>query len=343
MLKTIKLLSILTKMLLYKNILRPALFQIDPELTWKLSDLVLSNTWLWKAVEPVFNFEDKKLNTQLSTISLENPIGLAAGYDKNCKYLPSLETFGFGYLIGGTITRHPRLGNPKPRLLRIKDKNALVNSLGFPGLGLKNCLKSLADQNMSTAKRMVSISGTEISDIKECLIRLEPYVSAIELNISSPNTKGLKIFQEFDTFKILIESLNNIRKKPLMIKMPPFPSDSSNHETENILGLCQIASDLGIEAVTISNTKPIRHIGLAIGQGGLSGPPLFKNTIGMIKKVKSHIRNSTSINACGGISTGTQAVQAIKAGATTVQLLTSLIYEGPSIVKNIKKHMAENL
>ena len=240
------------------------------------------------------------------------------------------------------IRDSPRPGNPKPRMIRIPKEKALVNSLGFPGKGLNAAVKVLNKQKMSQAKRFISVSGTDISDIKQCIQQLEPFCSAIELNISSPNTKGLRIFQEYDNLKELIEEVNSVRTKPLIVKMPPFKAGDTLNQN-NILKLCKLVSEMGAEALTISNTLPTKTKKLAIGEGGLSGAPLFDNTIRMIKLVKSEISEKTQINACGGISNGKQASEAIKAGATTVQIWTSLIYEGPGVVKNIKRELVANL
>ena len=326
----------------YKTFIRSPLLLIAPEIVWKIADLALTQKWFWSFISKIFMYSHPKLNTNFAGIELNSPVGLAAGYDKNCKYLSSLETFGFGYLIGGTVTFDPRPGNPKPRMIRIPKEKALVNSLGFPGKGLNAAVKVLNKQKMSQAKRFISVSGTDISDIKQCIQQLEPFCSAIELNISSPNTKGLRIFQEYDNLKELIEEVNSVRTKPLIVKMPPFKAGDTLNQN-NILKLCKLVSEMGAEALTISNTLPTKTKKLAIGEGGLSGAPLFDNTIRMIKLVKSEISEKTQINACGGISNGKQASEAIKAGATTVQIWTSLIYEGPGVVKNIKRELVANL
>ena len=326
----------------YKILIRSPLLLIAPEIVWKIADLALTQKWFWSFISKIFMYSHPKLNTNFAGIELDSPVGLAAGYDKNCKYLSSLETFGFGYLIGGTVTFDPRPGNPKPRMIRIPKEKALVNSLGFPGKGLSAAVKVLKKQKMSQAKRFISVSGTDISDIKQCIQQLEPFCSAIELNISSPNTKGLRIFQEYDNLKELIEDVNSVRTKPLIVKMPPFKAGDTLNQN-NILKLCKLVSEMGAEALTISNTLPTKTKKLAIGEGGLSGAPLFDNTIRMIKLVKSEISEKSQINACGGISNGKQASEAIKAGATTVQIWTSLIYEGPAVVKNIKKELVSNL
>lgn len=326
----------------YKTFIRSPLLLIAPEIVWKIADLALTQKWFWSFISKIFIYSHPKLNTNFAGIELDSPVGLAAGYDKNCKYLSSLETFGFGYLIGGTVTFDPRPGNPKPRMIRIPKEKALVNSLGFPGKGLNAAVNVLNKQKMSQAKRFISVSGTDISDIKQCIQQLEPFCSAIELNISSPNTKGLRIFQEYDNLKELIEEVNSVRTKPLIVKMPPFKAGDTLNQN-NILKLCKLVSEMGAEALTISNTLPTKTKKLAIGEGGLSGAPLFDNTIRMIKLVKSEISEKTQINACGGISNGKQASEAIKAGATTVQIWTSLIYEGPGVVKNIKRELVANL
>jgi len=286
-----------------------------------------------------FQFESDLLASTVAGIPINNPVGLAAGYDKNCKFLSSLEEFGFGYVMGGTVTKEPRPGNPKPRVIRLKEKNALINALGFPGNGLESALSEISTLESQSKKsiRILSVSGTDTSDISQCHQRLEPFCDGIELNISSPNTKGLRIFQESTKLRSLLQAVNEHRTKPILVKMPPYNSDEGTDE--NALNLGRICMEEKVEGLTVSNTIPIQHEGLAIGQGGLSGSPLFENTISMVKNYKNEFGNKIEINACGGISNGRQAYDALKSGATSIQILTSLIYEGPRVVQNINREL----
>jgi len=288
-----------------------------------------------------FEFHSDLLASKVAGLSIPNPVGLAAGYDKNCKFLSSLEKLGFGYVMGGTITKDPRPGNPKPRVIRLKSQKALINALGFPGNGLEKALLEMSSLKGRPQEsiRIFSVSGTDISDISECHQRLEPSCNAIELNISSPNTSGLRVFQEPSKLRSLLQAINEHRNKPLLVKMPPY--ESNKGIDENALNLARVCIEEKVEGLTVSNTIPIEHSGLAIGKGGLSGSPLFENTISMVETYKNEFQDKIEINACGGISNGTQAYSALKSGANSIQILTSLIYEGPKVVQNINRELNE--
>ena len=328
-------------MQLYKKLMRPLLFTLEPETAWHLSDLGLSQTWLWKIMGSGFEHHNELLKATVAGIPIKNPVGLAAGYDKNCRFLSSLQELGFGYVMGGTVTKDARPGNPKPRVIRLKNQSALINALGFPGDGLERALCEISKMASIPKKsvRIMSVSGTDIPDIAECHRKLEPFCDAIELNISSPNTQGLRIFQESTKLRSLLVEVNQNRSKPLLVKMPPYKSDEGDHD--KTLNLGRICLEEKVESLTVSNTIPIAHNGLAVGQGGLSGSPLFENTLAMVKTYQSEFGDSIEINACGGISNGFQAYEALKAGASSIQILTSLIYQGPRVVQRINKELSE--
>jgi len=332
---------------IYKHIIRPLLFSLDPEKAQHILDYVLRDPNLWKMASRLFTYEDPILRTSTGGITLSNPIGLAAGFDKDCRILPSMELLGFGYVTGGTITKDPRLGNAKPRVIRVKERKAIINSLGFPGSGLEEVITRLSAMPIteSPVKRILSISGTESVDISECHRRLEIFASGIEVNISSPNTDGLRIFQQPAKLRSLIDEINQTRKSPLFIKLPPFGSldehGTQDDETrDDILELVLASIELGANSVTIANTWPIEDSRLAVGKGGLSGGPLFRNTLSMVKSVSQEFGDKIDINACGGISTGQDIYQVLKSGASTVQVYTSLVYEGPGLIKKMKKELA---
>ena len=288
-------------------------------------------------------FESLNLETELAGIKLKNPVGLAAGYDKNCKLIPGLSSLGFGYLVTGTVTKEPKIGNPKPRVFRRKEEKALINALGFPGQGLKEAKKAIqkGTKSRNSSKLIVSISGVEIEEILQCHAELEPLVAATEINISSPNTAGLRVFQNETKLSKLLELINNQKTKPVLIKMPPFLTGDSDKSEREILTLAQVCVDQGISALTVSNTLPTADKQLAVGRGGLSGEPLFDNTLRMVGTYKNLFGNKIQINACGGISEGNQAFALLKEGANTIQLLTSLVYEGPSVVNTLKKDLSQ--
>ena len=330
----------------YKHIVRPLLFALAPETAQRVADAVLRPRSAWRAMAPLLRVRDPRLRTGIGGLRFENPIGLAAGYDKNCELLPSLAYLGFGYVVGGTVTESPGAGNPAPRIVRNPETESLVNSLGFPSKGIEPAVRELgsARRAMDGTPLVVSVSGTTIGEVVRCHHRLEPLVDAVELNVSSPNTAGLRVFHESAALADLLSRVNEGRRKPLFVKVPPFsapdPEDAVAREMHDmVMGLIDTCLTCGVDALTIANSRPVVDSRLAVGSGGLSGRPLLGDTIAMVAEVRREVGDRVSINACGGISTGDDAWAALQAGATTVQLYTGLVYRGPGVVKRINREL----
>ena len=294
---------------------------------------------VWNAFRPFNGARNSRLATDLAGISLPTPIGLAAGYDKDCRVLGSVLKLGFGFVTGGTVTLSSRPGNPKPRVARITDQKALMNSLGFPGQGLEAALKRLGKHRRQRDRILVSIAGTIEDEIVECLRRTQPLVAGIELNISSPNTAGLRIFHEPGRLRGLIEGLVADKQVPLFVKLPPWPRDTDNRR--DILKLAETAVDAGADGLVIANTHPIESRRLKVGRGGLSGAPLFEHTELMIADVQALVQGNAAIIACGGVSTAEQVWKLMASGASAVQLYTSFIYEGPGLPSRLNHRLAK--
>ena len=327
----------------YRTFIKPLLFRLSPETAQSLSHIALKQRQIWRAAEPLLNVDNSRLEVDLAGMRINNPVGLAAGYDKDCESLPSLASFGFGYLTCGTVTELPRAGNPSPRVLRYESDEALVNSLGFPSKGVEHTAIRLeqAQPLLNGTPVVASVSGVAPDEILRCHQRLEPLASAIEVNISSPNTLGLRIFQQSETLRQLLVGLNDQRSKPLFIKLPPYLETPSigSEQKDMVLSLVNVCAEQGVEAVTVSNTWPVRDSRLAVGAGGLSGKPVFADMLQMVADIRAETGNRMAINACGGIFSGADVLAAIQAGATTVQILTSLVYRGPGIVRRINEQM----
>lgn len=327
----------------YRAFIKPLLFRLPPETAQSVAHMALKRRQVWRAASSLLQVDDSRLEVDLAGMRLSNPVGLAAGYDKDCESLPALESIGFGYLTCGTVTEMPRAGNPAPRVLRYERDDALVNSYGFPSKGVDFAEYRLREAQpfLNGTPVVASVSGVAADEILRCHLRLEPYASAIEINISSPNTLGLRIFQQQDTLRQLLGALNEQRQKPLFIKLPPYiemPSIGSE-QRDMVLSLVDVCVEQGVEAVTIANTWPVRDSRLAVGSGGLSGKPVFADMVKMVSEIRAAAGSRLAINACGGIFSGEDALAAIQAGATTVQILTSLIYRGPGIVRRINRQM----
>ena len=293
---------------------------------------------LWKLLASYYQTADPRLSTSLAGVELANPVGVAAGCDKDCQFLPSLMSLGFGYVVGGTVTLEPRRGNPGPRLVRDTAQRSLVNSLGFPSQGAVAVLKNL--EKARVRPLFLSVTGLTTEEFVECLRQMEPQAEGVELNVSSPNTEGLRAFHQPESFRELLERVNAERQKPLFIKIPPYADDEGR---TRVLELVAIARQVGVDGVTAANTRPLQDPRLKVGAGGLSGKPLFRDVLGMVADIRREMGEGMAINACGGISSAEDAVQALKHGADTVQLYTGLVYEGPGIARSINRGLGKYL
>ncbi|MFP6679194.1 MAG: dihydroorotate dehydrogenase (quinone) [Dehalococcoidia bacterium] len=321
----------------YKILVRPLLFLFAPETANRVGNYALSFSFLWRALSPMLSTQDPRLETNLGKIKLPNPIGVAAGLDKDCKFLHGLLDVGFGFVTGGTVTLDPRPGNAKPRLIRKRQQGALLNALGFPGDGLNAAekrLRRLPDHKRSQI--MVSISGTEVDDIAQCHRRLQPLVAGIEVNVSSPNTAGLQAFHQPGNLQHLVTTLVAQSDRLLLVKLPPW---RSKEEQSEMMLMAQTSLNSGADGLVISNTHPTEDERLAVGKGGLSGRPLFDHTLQMVKEARTEFGKEFVLVACGGISTAEQVWQLMEEGASAVQLYTSFIYEGPALPGQVNSRL----
>lgn len=318
----------------YSALVGPLLFRFPPERAQKIAELALGMTPLWKAAGPLLRVSDRRLRVTIAGITISNPVGLAAGYDKDGLMVGRLANLGFGYIVAGTVVRDPRSGNPSPRLLRNPGKGALINSLGFPSQGLNRVVDNLQGLNTEKTPLIASISGLSVEEFSYCLDVLQPLVSGLELNISSPNTEGIRIFQEPDKLDELLSALSSIKQKPLFLKLPPYFDDSQKRRVMELVDICLKNS---VEGVTTGNTWPVDDPRLAVGKGGLSGKPLLHHMLRAVKEIRSHAGDDLIINACGGVFSGEDALSALQAGANTVQIFTGFVYGGPATMKMINQ------
>jgi dihydroorotate dehydrogenase len=217
-----------------------------------------------------------------------------------------------------------------------------TNALGFPSKGLTAAAQELsrARIGMRGVPIAASISGTSVDDVATCHRTLEPLVDAVELNISSPNTAGLRVFHGAVELAKLLNELNEDRAKPLIVKLPPYPEEDGP-EAEDVLSLARVCRAAGVDGLTAANSRPTDDPRLAAGRGGLSGRPIYERMLNLVQDLRSEVGAGMDINACGGIFTGGQAQEAIAAGATTVQIHTAIVYRGPSAARSIKAEMLE--
>ena len=330
------------------SVLRPFLFKLDPETTHDLAIKSLKFNYLPRKM---FEVEDEQiLNIELLGKNFPNPIGLAAGFDKSGEVYNSLLKFGFGFIEIGTVTPLKQFGNPKPRIFRLEDDGALINRLGFNNDGIeiiKNRIKS---------EKKKGVLGINIGPNKNTKDQKNDFclglknffdiADYITVNISSPNTEGLRDFHDRGKLEDLLLALNKIKNEnkiniPLLLKISPDIVD--NHISE----IADVAIKNDISGIILTNTTDSNRDKLMNNfkkeEGGLSGKPLQQISTDMIKKFYKQLNGKIPIIGVGGVNSGKSAYEKITAGASLLQLYTGLVYKGPLLVKNIKKELIQIL
>ena len=320
-----------------------------------------NNHYLKNIIGKQFTFDHPSLEKNLFGLHFKNPVGLGAGFDKNALYLRELESLGFGFVEIGTVTPQPQLGNDKPRLFRLPKDKALINRMGFNNQGLnaiKERLEKWKTSQSSSTKNQPLIVGGNIGknkitanedawqDYETCFTGLFDCVDYFVVNVSSPNTPGLRALQEKDAlYKILshLQNINHGKKipKPLLLKIAP---DLSKKQLDDIVALSFETKLDGLVAtnttINRSNLQTPYDTLKTIGAGGLSGKPLKARSTEVVQYLHEQTHGKVPIVASGGIFTGNDAKEKINAGASLIQVWTGFIYEGPTIAKNICKQLA---
>lgn len=303
---------------------------------------------------------DPSLHRNVFNLPFMNPVGLAAGFDKNAKYLSELEMLGFGSIEIGTVTPKPQAGNEKPRLFRIPQHNAIINRMGFNNDGVKAVAKRLSLWRSANKKTTLIIGGNigknkvtpnneAWKDYEICFRELFDYVDYFVVNVSSPNTPGLRELQEKDSLNKILSHLQTINRqqaspKPLLLKIAP---DLTTSQIDDVISL---ALEIGLDGLVATNTTISREKLTdidqetidRIGAGGLSGKPLSARSTAIVRYIHEKTDGRIPMIASGGVFTADDAREKFEAGATLVQVWTGFIYEGPMIVKKICSGLASS-
>ena len=326
------------------SILKPYIFSLDPEVA---HDLAIRSLKLNVLPKSVFSVEDEQiLETNLLNEKIPNPIGLAAGFDKSAEVYNSLFKLGYGFVEVGTITPKRQLGNPKPRIFRLEKDEALINRLGFNNHGSEIVSRRIAS-NLPSGFLGINIGPNKDTTNKEedyylCLSKLSSFAGYLTINISSPNTEGLRDFHDQEALEKLLLGINKIKKdkkisKPLVLKLSP---DINFNEISRII---ELIMKYKIQGIIISNTTDSYRDSLIDRQkdekGGLSGKPLRDISTNLIKKFFKETKGRIEIIGVGGVDSGQSAFEKICAGANAVQLYTGIVYKGHGVVKNMKKDL----
>lgn len=346
------------------QVLRSFFFLFDPERVHYFAmnsfRILCKIAPLKKIITSQFSVNNSKLQTNFLGLTFKNPVGLGAGFDKNAMYLTELEAMGFGFVEIGTVTPKGQAGNDKPRLFRLPKDKALINRMGFNNDGAEIIAERLKKWRSTVSSSMIiggNIGKNKVTpnedawkDYETCFKILHPYVDYFVVNVSSPNTPGLRALQEKDSLKQILTNLQavqqsmvattNVTSKPILLKIAP---DLTNEQLDDVIDL---AMEIKLDGLVATNTT-ISRGGLstnsekvnAIGAGGLSGLPVKKRSTEVVQYIHQKTNSSIPLIASGGIFTGEDAKEKMQTGAQLIQVWTGFIYIGPAIAKNICKKL----
>jgi len=294
-------------------------------------------------------YKDKSLELDIAGLKFTNPIGMAAGFDKNAEVFNSLAKIGFGFVECGTVTPKPQFGNPKPRVFRYIEEEAIINRLGFNNKGVNNFLSNISNRNNFYSPLGINIgpnkdSNNFVDDYVNLINHVHDYADYITINISSPNTENLRKLQNKNELEELIRSVvssikDKDKQKPIFIKINP------DENVESYKDIIDLVSKYSISGLVISNTSIQRNSNLTNEMqnetGGLSGKPLFNQANKILESIYRETQGSIILIGVGGVSSGHDAYQKIKLGASLVQLYSAFAFQGPSLINRINKELVQ--
>jgi len=343
---------------MYKFLIRPCLFFLSAErahyFTFSLVRF-LSALGFSSLFRTLYLIEDTRLEREVFGIKFKNPVGLAAGFDKDAKLFNEFSDFGFGFVEIGTLTPKPQEGNPKPRLFRLKPDEAIINRMGFNNKGVFDAVERLRKDRRvliggNIGKNKVTPNDEAVKDYLICFDALFPYVDYFAVNVSSPNTPGLRELQDKEPLKALLSELKKENtklsgtnsEKPILLKIAPDLTE------DQLLDIIEIVRDTKINGVIATNTTISRKnlksdLVSTEEKGGLSGKPLTNRSTEVIRFLSEKSAKAFPIIGVGGIHSAEDALEKLEAGASLIQLYTGFIYEGPSLIKQINKAILEQV
>ena len=323
----------------FYSFLKSLLFLFDPEIAHRITINYLKFA----------RFKKPKLYEVLQSevfgLNFQNPIGIAAGFDKNGEVAHNLINLGFGFSEVGTVTPKPQPGNPRPRVFRLKDDRAIINRLGFNSVGfseVKTKLEKIGDNiigvNIGANKNSKDFSEDYIKGIKF----FSTLASYITINISSPNTPGLRNLEVLENLDVLLDKINNLEREDLLIKIPILLKISPDLEADNLKYLCEKVLSSKIDGLIISNTTISRDSISTdtLEKGGLSGKPIFDISTKQLRMAYKYTNGKIPLIGVGGVDSAEKAYEKIKNGASLIQLYTGLVYNGPNLIKDINEDLS---
>lgn len=339
--------------MMYKRIIRPVFFKFSAEFAHHFViesiKFLFFIPFIQKIASQFFKIEDKRLEREVFGLKFKNPVGIAAGFDKNARVYNEMSAFGFSHIEIGTVTPKGQSGNPKPRLFRLIQDEGIINRMGFNNKGLENTVKNLKKRKApiiiggNIGKNTLTHNDVAVDDYVKDFEGLFEYVDYFVVNVSCPNITDLHELQDQDALLKILNSLQEInnsklKRKPILLKISP---DLNEKQLDEVIDIIKISK---IDGVVATNTTITRNTLIynkekadEIGRGGLSGKPISKRSTEVIRYLSQKSGKAFPIIGVGGIFTTEDAIEKIQAGADLVQVYTGFIYEGPILAKRINK------
>ena len=348
----------LVKVYMYKHLIRPILFRFNPEtahnLTFSALSILRHIPFARSIMRAVYKRESPSLEKEVFGLKFPNPVGLAGGLDKNGEYYNDMANFGFGFVEIGSLTPLPQDGNAKPRCFRVPQDKAIINRFGINNKGVKNAVEHLKKERPNVivaaniSKNTTSINEDAAKDYESAFALLYDFVDMFVVNVSCPNVVGLTSLQDISFLSEIVDRLLNLRMyydnyRPILLKVSP---DLSKEQIDDIVEYCLRS---GIDGIVAGNTTRSRD-GLTIskeeiekiGNGGMSGAPVHKKNLELVRYIHSKTEGKLPIIGVGGIMSEENAKAMIDAGASLVEIYSGFIYEGPSLIKRIIRYLEKN-
>lgn len=325
-------------MSLYRSVLRPLLFRLSPDQSHSIGHYALRLGLPWRAVAALegLQIDDPRLRTRFAGVDLPSPVGLAAGFDKNCELISALSHLGFGFLTVGSIMPEPRFGNPFPRLIRYPETSSLADAMGVPSRGLAYCVERLRRRGERRLPVFANVGGFSAETIAASFLAVEPHVDGIEISLMCPNL--LRAGEQFDDIGLLRRVLARLgsRRKPAIVRIPNDTARSDDRVAEMV----ECCVEAGVEGLKVAGGQPVAQPRLGVKQGTLHGPPIFQRALENVARAARFARGRIPIKGNGGVSSAADVIAMMRAGATCIDLYSAFIYHGWSIARDINRELA---
>ncbi len=322
----------------YRSFVRPLLFRLPPDQSHAIAQLALRSSLPWRGVAAIAGLEvdDPRLRTRFAGVDLPGPVGLAAGFDKNCELVGALSHLGFGFLTVGSIMPEPRIGNPFPRLVRYAQTESLADAMGVPSRGLAYCVARLSRLSARKVPVFANIGGFSAQVIAASFFAVEPHVDGVEISLMCPNL--LRPGERFDDLGLLEEILKRVapRRKPAIVRVP----NDTARSTDRVAEMVERCIEAGVEGLKVGGGRPVAEPRLGAKQGTLHGRAIFDAAMENVARAAAVARGRIDIKGNGGVSSASDVIAMLRAGACCVDLYSSFIYQGWSVARDINRELA---